>query len=202
MEGSTGTRQYLTQPTTRVPINEFKFQWRLLNQARAAHVVSSIGRKTMNLIFHVKMTGSISSLSHVFQDDWFQFLEFQRMIGSISSIFQYDWQRPDDGGFSVLAITAEWSLHPDWQQPGDVVPPPWLSQLNGVSTQTGSTQVMWFLRSDHHSWMVSPPRRVTPRWCGSSALTVTAEWRLNPAWQHPGYGVPPLWPSQMNGLPT
>ena len=75
-------------------------------------------------------------------------------------------------------------------------------QLNGVSTQTGSTQVMWFLRSDHHSWMVTPPRLVTPRWCGSSAPTVTAEWRLHPDWQHPGDVVPPLWPSQLNGLPT
>ena len=193
------------------------------------------------------MTASISSLSHVFQDDWFQFLEFQRMIGSISSIFQYDWQRPGDGGFSVLAITAEWSLHPDWQHPGDVVPPPWPSQLNGISTQTGSTQVTWFLRSDHHSWMATPPRLVhpsdvvpplwpsqrnglstqtgstqvmwflrsgnhrwmasplrlaAPRWCGSSALTITAEWPLHSDWQHPGDVDPPPWPSQLNGLST
>ena len=137
-----------------------------------------------------KMTGSISSNFNV----W--------LVGSTSSIFQYDWQLPGDGGFSVLAITTEWSLHPDWQQPGNVVPPPWPSQLNGVSTQTGSTQVMWFLRSDHHSWMVSPPRLVTPRWCGSSALTITAEWHLLPDWQHPGDVVPPLWPSQLNDLPT
>ena len=86
---------------------------------------------------------------------------------------------------SALTITAEWHLHPDWQHPGDVVPPLWPSQLNGLSTQTGNAQVMWFLRSDHHSWMVSPPRLVTPRWCGSSALTITAEWSLHPDWQCP-----------------
>ena len=163
--------------------------------------------KNMNLIFHVTNV-------------WFHFLAFPcipRWLVPIPRISTYDWFHfPNfpvwlatsrlwwlgDGGFSVLAITAKWSLHPDWQQPGDVVPPPWPSQLNGVSTQTGSTQVMWFLRSDHHSWMVSPPRLVTPRWCGSSVLTVTSEWRLHPDWQHPGDVVPPLWPSQLNGLPT
>ena len=61
---------------------------------------------------------------------------------------------------------------------------------------------MWFLRSDRHSWMASPPRLAMPRWCGSSALTVTAEWHLHPDWQCPGDVVPPLWPSQLNGLST
>ena len=105
-------------------------------------------------------------------------------------------------GSSALTNTAEWHLHPDWQCPGDVVPPLWPSQLNGISTQTGNAQVMWFLRSDHHSWMVFPPRLVTPRWCGSSALTVTAEWPLHPDWQCPGDVVPLLWPSQLNGIST
>ena len=147
-------------------------------------------------------TGSISPLFHVFQDDWLHFLELQRMIGSISSILQYDWQRPGDGGFSVLAITTEWSLHPDWQQPGNVVPPPWLSELNGVSTQTGSIQVMWLLCPDHHSWMASPPKLAAPRWCGSSAQTITAKWRFHPDWQHPGDVVPPLGQSPLNGVST
>ena len=103
---------------------------------------------------------------------------------------------------SAQVITAEWRLHSDWQHPGYVVPPIWPSQLNGHSTQTGNTQVMWFLRSDRHSGMASPPRLAAPRWCGSSARVITAEWRLHSDWQHPGDVVPPLWPSQLNGLST
>ena len=61
---------------------------------------------------------------------------------------------------------------------------------------------MWFLRSDHHSWMVSPPRLVTPRWCGSSARTITTEWHLHPDWQHLGEVVPPLSPLLLNDLST
>ena len=85
-------------------------------------------------------------------------------------------------GSSALTVTAEWRLHPDWQHPGDVVPPLWLSQLNGLPTQTGNAQVMWFLRPDRHSWMASPPRLAAPRWCGSSALTIIAEWSPHPDW--------------------
>ena len=61
---------------------------------------------------------------------------------------------------------------------------------------------MWFLRSDHHSWMVSPPRLVTPKWCGSSARTITTEWHLHPDWQHLGEVVPPLSPILLNDLST
>ena len=85
-------------------------------------------------------------------------------------------------GSSALVITAEWRLHSDWQHPGDVVPPLWPSQLNGLPTQTGNAQVMWFLRPDRHSWMASPPRLAAPRWCGSSALTITAEWSTHLDW--------------------
>ena len=202
MEGSTGTCQYLTQPTTRVPINEFKFQRPLLNQARTAHVASSISGKTMNLIFHVT-------------NDWFPFPAFPcipRWLVPFPRIPMYDWfhflnfpiwlTTSRWGGTSVQTITAEWRLHPDRQHPGDVVPPPWPSQLNGVSTQTGSTQVRWYLRPDDHRWMASPPRQAAPRGCGSSALTVTAEWRLHPDWQHPGDVVPPPRRSPLNGVST
>ena len=61
---------------------------------------------------------------------------------------------------------------------------------------------MWFLRPDRHGWMASPSRLASPRWCGSSALTITAVWPLHPDWQHPGEVVPPLWPSQLNSLST
>ena len=223
MEGSTGTRQYLTQPTTRVPINESKFQWPLLNEAPAAHVVGSIGRKTMNLIFHVTnvwfhfpafpcIPRWLVPFPRISTYDWFHFLNFPIWL----TTSRWWWFLRSDHhsrmvspprlvtprwcGSSALTITAEWPLLPDWQHPGDMVHPLWPSQLNGLSTQTGSTQVMWFLRSDHHSWMVSPPGLVTPRWCGSSALTVTAEWSLHPDWQHPGDVVPPLWPSQLSGV--
>ena len=55
--------------------HEFKFQRPLLNQAPTAPVVSSIVWKTMHLISMSQMTGSISPLFHVIQDDWFHFLE-------------------------------------------------------------------------------------------------------------------------------
>ena len=225
MEGSTGTHQDLTQPTTRVPINEFKFQRPLLNQARTAPVVSSIVWKTMNLIIHVT-------------NDWFHFPAFPcipRWLVPFPRISMYDWfhflnfpmwlttsrwwwflrpghhrrmispsrkAAPRWCGSSSLTITAECRLHPVWQHPGDVVRPLSLSQLNGISTQMGNTQVMWFLCSDHHSWMAFPPILAMPKWCGSSALIVTAEWSLHPDWQHPGEVVPPLGQSPPNVIST
>ena len=165
MEGSTGTRQYLTQPTTRVPINEFKFQWSLLNQARAAHVVSSIGRKTMNLIFNVTNV-------------WFHLPAFPcipRWLVPFPRNSTYDWFQ----FFNVWLV--QFSSMTDNVQVM-VVSPSWLSPRNGLSIQTGSSQVMWFLRPYRHSWMASPPRLAAPRWCGSSALTITAEWSPHPDW--------------------
>ena len=147
MEGSTGTRQYLTQP--RVPINEFKFQWPFLNQARAVHVVSSIGRKTMNLIFHVT-------------NIWFHLPAFPcipRWLVPFPRNSTNDW-------FHFLNFPVWWTTSRWW----------------------------WFLRPCHHCWMFSPSRLAAPRWCGSSALTVTAEWRLHPDGQHPGDVVPLPWP--------
>ena len=128
-----------------------------LNQARTAHVASSIGRKTMNLIFHVTNV-------------WFHLPAFPcipRWLVPFPRNSTYDW-------FHFLNF-------PVWQT---------------------MSRWWWFLRPGYHRGMVSPSRLAAARWCGSSALTVTAEWRLHPDWQHPGDVVPPLWPSQLNGHPT
>ena len=122
-----GTCQYLTQPTTRVRINELKFQRPLLSQACTAHEPVGISWKTINPIFHVTKwvvpfprfpmySRWLVSIPLISMYDWFHFLlfpiwlvMFRWWLDSLS-----DWQRPGDGGFSVLASTAKWSLHPDW----------------------------------------------------------------------------------------
>ena len=95
---------------------------------------------------------------------------YSKMTSSISSKFN-GWLVPFPQ-FSSMTDNVQVML----------VSPSWLSPRNGLSIQTGSSQVMWFLRPDRHSWMASPPRLAAPRWCGSSALTITAEWSPHLDW--------------------